>query len=147
MNVPVALCASPPLACALVVPRTDPGPRCRVACGGEDARVRPEFGDDGHRDNAVDGTKPFLMSPCRSRSAIHLASFTSVFRPGTLSMCVALPVTSSKCSSSTPYTATTHQPAGHDRLLVHIEPTTSFNNCFHRLLRRVRARGDALLLG
>jgi hypothetical protein len=37
------------------------------------------------------GTKLARTSPCRTRSAIHSASFTSVLRPGTLRMCEALP--------------------------------------------------------
>ncbi len=46
------------------------------------------------------GTKLERISPCASRSAIHPASFTSVFRPGTFLMCWALARISSKRSSS-----------------------------------------------
>src|SRR5208337_4739836 len=37
------------------------------------------------------GTKLLAIRPCRTRSAIHSASFTSVLRPGTLRICRALP--------------------------------------------------------
>jgi hypothetical protein len=39
-------------------------------------------------------------SPCRTRSAVHSASFTSVLRPGTLRMCAALPTIRVKAPSS-----------------------------------------------
>src|SRR5581483_6364452 len=40
-----------------------------------------------------------LRSPCRNRSAIYSASFTSVLRPGTVLMCCALTTRISKCPS------------------------------------------------
>ena len=47
------------------------------------------------------GTKLLAIRLCRTRSAIHSESFTSVLRPGTLRMCRALPTISSKCPSRT----------------------------------------------
>jgi hypothetical protein len=50
------------------------------------------------------GTKLVRTSPCRTRSAIHSASFTSVLRPGRLRMCEALPTMSVKAPSSAAWT-------------------------------------------
>jgi hypothetical protein len=41
------------------------------------------------------GTKLALISPQANRSAIHIASFMSVLRPGTFLMCAAFATTSS----------------------------------------------------
>src|SRR5262249_42098634 len=46
------------------------------------------------------GTKLERISPCANRSAIHVASFTSLLRPGTLRMCAALASTSSNSPSA-----------------------------------------------
>ena len=48
---------------------------------------------------ASSGTKLGLISPQATRSAIHVASFTSVLRPGTFLMCAALATISSNAPS------------------------------------------------
>ncbi len=50
------------------------------------------------------GTKLARTSPCRTRSAIHSASFTSVLRPGTALMWWALPTMSVKAPSRAAWT-------------------------------------------
>jgi hypothetical protein len=50
------------------------------------------------------------MRPCASRSAIHVASLTSVLRPGTFLMCIAFASTSSKLPSSTCHTGFQYTP-------------------------------------
>src|ERR1700722_1130005 len=56
------------------------------------------------------GRKLARISPCVSRSAIRVASFTSVLRPRTLRMCRALASTSSNCSSSKCHTGFQYTP-------------------------------------
>ena len=50
------------------------------------------------------------MRPCASKSAIHVASFTSVLRPGTFLMCIAFASTRSKLPSSTCQTGCQYTP-------------------------------------
>jgi hypothetical protein len=50
------------------------------------------------------GTKLEQINPCASRSAIQVASFTSLLRPGTLRVCAALASTSSNSPSNTCHT-------------------------------------------
>jgi hypothetical protein len=59
---------------------------------------------------ACGGTKLERIRPCASRSAIHIASLTSVLRPGTLRMCAALASTSSNSASSTCHTGFQYTP-------------------------------------
>ena len=56
--------------------------RAPAACGCASARAAPE--------SPRSGTKLALISPQANRSAIHIASFMSVLRPGTFLMCAAL---------------------------------------------------------
>src|SRR5215471_4942632 len=50
------------------------------------------------------------MSPCASRSAIQVASLTSLLRPGTFLMCAALASTSSNSPSSRCHTGFQYTP-------------------------------------
>ncbi len=50
------------------------------------------------------GTKLARIRPCAKRSASHMASFTSVLRPGTFFTCAALAKTRSSSSASTAHT-------------------------------------------
>ena len=56
------------------------------------------------------GTKLLRINPWAKRSAIHAASVTSLFRPGTFRMWAALASTSSKASSSTCQTGFQYTP-------------------------------------
>jgi hypothetical protein len=58
----------------------------------------------------VAGTKLDAIRPWARRSAIHVASFTSVFRPGTFLMCIAFASTSTNDSSSTCHTGFPYTP-------------------------------------
>jgi hypothetical protein len=53
---------------------------------------------------AIGGTKLDRISPWASRSASHIASFTSVLRPGTFLTCIALASTNSNASARTAQT-------------------------------------------
>ena len=59
---------------------------------------------------ATGGTKLARISPWASRSASHMASLTSVLRPGTFLTCAALASTSSKWPSSTCHTGFQYTP-------------------------------------
>src|SRR5258708_35681992 len=59
---------------------------------------------------AEGGTKLDRISPCANRSAIQVASFTSVLRPGTFLMCAALASTNSKSSSKICHTGFQYTP-------------------------------------
>ncbi|MDT4883063.1 hypothetical protein FQZ97_1190730 [compost metagenome] len=59
---------------------------------------------------ATGGTKLARIRPWASRSAIHIASLTSVLRPGTFFTCAALASTSSKWPSSTCHTGFQYTP-------------------------------------
>src|SRR3954462_1822563 len=56
------------------------------------------------------GHEPGRMRPWASRSASHMASFTSVLRPGTAFTCIALASTSSKSSANTAQTGFQYTP-------------------------------------
>src|SRR5438094_389758 len=94
---------------ALMQPGTEPGPRHEMSRAGEAGHIEADLGDDharhgftdaGHGDQAVDGgTKLLRISPWAKRSAIQVASLTSLLRPGMLRMCMALARTSSKSPS------------------------------------------------
>ena len=60
-----------------------------------------------------------VMSPWASRSAIHVASFMSVLRPGTFRMCAALARTNVRVSSSTCQTGFQYTPVASIATCVH----------------------------
>src|SRR6516165_4523840 len=63
----------------------------------------------------VGGTKLERISPCAKRSAIQVASLTSLLRPGTLRMCCAFARISSKSSSSRCHTGFQYTPVASHR--------------------------------
>src|SRR3954452_6820305 len=60
------------------------------------------------------------MRPWASRSASHMASFTSVLRPGTAFTCIALASTSSKSPARTAQTGFQYTPVA--SMATHVTP-------------------------
>src|SRR5271165_2266555 len=82
------------------------------------------------------GTKLLAIRPCRTRSAIHSASFTSVLRPGTLRMRRALPQrfeVPRHCAKRAHLFARSRagqpdQKTRHHRLLMHVQAAAPLND-------------------
>ena len=72
--------------------------------------LRPK-GETCKSPDAGGGMKLARISPCASRSASHVASFTSLLRPGTFFTCAALARTSANRSSRMCQTASSTHPS------------------------------------
>ncbi len=76
----------------------------------------------------VGGTKLPRMRPCANRSAIQVASFTSVLRPGTFLMCAAFARTSWNFSSRMCQTGFQYTPVASIATCVHASVSSHADN-------------------
>ena len=74
------------------------------------------------------GTKLPRINPCASRSAIHVASLTSLLRPGILRMCLAVASTNSTVPSNTCQTGFQYTPVDSSATWEHPCPASQSDN-------------------